>query len=81
MPDDDMPTQRALNDPIPNGKLAGFKIDEVKYNKMLDEYYDLHHWDRKTSYPTRKALANLGLESVADDLEAIGKLGDSDRNR
>jgi len=72
---DDMPTQRALNDPIPRGKLAGFKIDEAKWNKMLDEYYDLHDWDRKTSYPTRKALVDLGLESVANDLQAIGKLG------
>ncbi len=72
---DDMPTQRALNDPVPRGNLAGYKIDEDKYNKMLDEYYDLHHWDRETSYPTRKALVDLGLESVANDLEAIGKLG------
>jgi len=73
---DDMPTQRALNDPVPEGSsLAGFKIDEAKWNKMLDEYYDLHDWDRETSYPTRKALVDLGLESVANDLESIGKLG------
>ena len=72
---DDMPTQRALNEPVPKGNLAGFKIDEAKWNKMLDDYYDLHGWDRETSYPTRKSLAGFGLESVADDLEAIGKLG------
>lgn len=71
---DDMPTPRDMNEPIPSGTLAGWKIDEEKYNKMLDEYYDLHGWDRETSYPTRKALSDLGLKEVADDLEKIGKL-------
>ena len=50
-------------------------IDRGKYEKMLDEYYDLHGWDKKTSFPTRKALEELGLSYVADDLEKIGKLG------
>lgn len=72
---DDMPTPRDLNEPIPSGGFAGWKMDEGEYNKMLDVYYDLHGWDRKTSYPKRKTLAYLGLESVADDLEKIGKLG------
>jgi len=71
---DDMPTPRDMNEPIPSGTLAGWKIDEEQYNKMLDEYYDLHGWDRETSYPTRKALSDLGLKEVADDLEKIGKL-------
>jgi aldehyde:ferredoxin oxidoreductase len=72
---DDMPTPRDLNEPIPTGDLAGWKIDEEKWNQMLDEYYDLHGWDRDTSFPTRRTLADLGLEEVADDLEKIGKLG------
>jgi aldehyde:ferredoxin oxidoreductase len=41
---------------------------------MLDEYYDLHGWDRETSYPQRKTLIDLGLSNVADDLAKIGKL-------
>jgi aldehyde:ferredoxin oxidoreductase len=72
---DDMPTPRDLNEPIPTGDLAGFKIEEDKWDKMLDDYYDLHGWDRKTSYPKRKTLVDLGLDYVADDLEQIGKLG------
>ena len=71
---DDMPTQRDLKEPIPTGDLAGWKLDEDKWNDMLDDYYDLHGWDRETSFPTRKALADLGLEDVANDLERIGKL-------
>jgi len=71
---DDMPTARDLKEPIPTGSLAGWKIDEEKYNKMLDEYYELHGWNKKTSYPTRGTLEGLGLEYVANELERIGKL-------
>ena len=71
---DDLPTPRDLAEPIPSGNLAGWKMDVDKFNQMLDEYYDLHGWDRETSFPTRKTLGYLGLETVADDLEKIGKL-------
>jgi aldehyde:ferredoxin oxidoreductase len=72
---DDMPTQRDLSEPIPEGNLAGWKMDEALYNKMLDDYYDLHGWDRENGYPKRKTLEELGISYVADDLEQIGKLG------
>jgi aldehyde:ferredoxin oxidoreductase len=71
---DDMPTPRDLNEPIPTGSLAGWKLDEKKWNQMLDEYYDLHGWDKKTSFPKRKTLEDFGLGDVASDLEKIGKL-------
>jgi aldehyde:ferredoxin oxidoreductase len=72
---DDLPTPRDLAEPIPTGPAAGWKMDLDKYNGMLDEYYDLHGWDRETSYPTRETLVALDLDYVADDLEKIGKLG------
>ncbi|MBW1775887.1 MAG: hypothetical protein JRJ82_23935 [Deltaproteobacteria bacterium] len=71
---DDMPTPRDMTEPIPSGKLAGWKMDEKKYNEMLDEYYDMHGWDRETSFPKRQTLVALDLEYVADDLEKTGKL-------
>jgi aldehyde:ferredoxin oxidoreductase len=72
---DDMPTPRDWNEPIPTGNLSGWKIDHDKFNKMLDRYYELHDWDKETSYPTRKALESVELGYVADDLERLGKLG------
>jgi aldehyde:ferredoxin oxidoreductase len=63
-----------MREPIPSGRLKGWKMDEEKYNEMLDEYYYLHGWDRETSFPKRQTLIDLGLEYVADDLEKIGKL-------
>ena len=71
---DDLPTERDLKEPIKTGNLAGWIMDEEKYDRMLDEYYDLHGWDRETSYPTRQALMDLDLGYVADDLEKIEKL-------
>jgi aldehyde:ferredoxin oxidoreductase len=71
---DDMPTPRDLNEPIPTENLAGWKIDEEKYNRMLDEHYELHGWDKRTSFPIKKTLVALGLEYFANDLEKIGKL-------
>ena len=74
---DDLPTPRDLAEAIPTGPMAGWKIDAAKYNRMLDEYYDLHGWDKSTSFPTREALVRLGLGYAAEDLEKIGKLGTS----
>jgi aldehyde:ferredoxin oxidoreductase len=72
---DDLPTPRDLNEPVPAGPLKGWKMDERRFNLMLDEYYDRHGWERETGFPTRKALAALGLEDVANDMEKVGKLG------
>ena len=72
---DDMPAQREMNEAIPYGKLAGWKFDKEKLNKMLDEYYEIHDWNKKTSFPTRRILKKLGLEDVVEDLRKIGKLG------
>jgi aldehyde:ferredoxin oxidoreductase len=71
---DDLPTPRDINEPIPSGSLSGWKMDMKKFNHMLDEYNDLHGWDRDTGFPKRKTLVDLGLSEVADDLEKIGKL-------
>jgi len=71
---DDLPTPRDMTEPFPTGPFQGWKTDEAAFHRMLDEYYDLHGWDRETSFPTRKALMDLGLDDVARDLEEIGKL-------
>ncbi|MFC1798288.1 aldehyde ferredoxin oxidoreductase family protein [Thermodesulfobacteriota bacterium] len=71
---DDLPTPRDMNEPIPSGSLAGWKMDMNKFNRMLDEYYDLHGWDKATGFPKRKTLMDLGLSDVADDMKKIGKL-------
>ncbi len=73
--EDDFPPQREMEEPISTGSRKGFKIDNTKYNKMLDDYYEIHNWEKKSSYPTRDAFNKYGLGYIADDMEKIGKLG------
>ena len=71
---DDLPAPRELNEPISSGNLKGWKIDKIKYNKMLDKYYEIHGWNKETSYPQYETLKKYGLEYVAEDLKKIGKI-------
>jgi aldehyde:ferredoxin oxidoreductase len=55
--------------------VAGRVIDRDKFEEWKTKYYALEGWDTSSGYPTRDALAGVGLDSVADKLEAAGKLG------
>jgi aldehyde:ferredoxin oxidoreductase len=72
---DDYPPRRCLEEPIPSGSAKGFKIEKEKWDALLDEYYEMNHWDKKTSFPTRRCLEELDLKQIADDLERVGRLG------
>ena len=50
------------------------KLDPVKFEKMLDEYYEAMEWSVKTGIPTPKTLHSLKLSDVAADLKRLGKL-------
>jgi aldehyde:ferredoxin oxidoreductase len=41
---------------------------------MLDNYYEVRGWDKKTGIPTAAKLKELGLDFVAEQLRALGKL-------
>ena len=63
----DYPPERWF-DPLPEGPLAGTKLDKEKYDQLLSEYYKQRGWD-ENGVPTKSALANLGLDDVASELE------------
>lgn len=67
---DDILVGRLTDEPPHGGLLDGIAHDQVKWDKMLDEYYDLVGWDKKTGLPTRAKLEALGLKDVADELES-----------
>jgi aldehyde:ferredoxin oxidoreductase len=71
---DDYPCDRYFNEPVKSGPFKGERIDHDKWNQMLDTIYELHGWDKKTSWQTREGLQNIGLADVADMLEKEGKL-------
>jgi len=48
---------------------------------MLDEYYEMRKWDKKTGWPTREKLEELDLKNVADALEKMGRLPKPQRKK
>jgi len=65
---DDMPPRKLVEIPVGAGRFRGEHLDMGRWNEMLDEYYDLHKWDRATGRPTRARLVELGLDNVAERL-------------
>jgi aldehyde:ferredoxin oxidoreductase len=72
---DDYPPQRLMEEPVKKGPYKGEVLDRRRWSRLLDEYYELHGWDKKTSWQTRQGLHNLGLDEIAARLDRAGKLG------
>ncbi len=66
---DDSSPERFMNEPVKSGPLKGEFLQRAEWDRMLDEYYDLHGWDRCTSWPTQEKLMELDLQ------EWVGRLG------
>jgi aldehyde:ferredoxin oxidoreductase len=47
-------------EPVPEGPAKGHHMDPAGFNKMLDEYYQLHGWDDKGK-PTEEGLKRLEI--------------------
>ena len=72
---DDILPWRLMNEPSPDRLDHEAVNSQEELDKMLDEYYSLHGWDLKNSWPTREVLETLQLQDVADELEKMEKLG------
>ncbi len=55
----------------------GKTVNAEEYNQLVDNYYTLRGWDLKTGWPTRATYEKYGLKEIADELEVLGKLPDS----
>lgn len=58
---DDMPPVRFMTEPIQTGPARGELIDREAFQTMLNEYYELHNWDKDRGWPTKEALATADL--------------------
>lgn len=58
---DDYPPERLMKEPVKTGPLKGERLDREKWGKMLDEYYELHKWDKKTGKIPKERLEELGI--------------------
>ena len=68
---DDYPPERFMEEPIKSGPLKGEILIRNDWDKMLDEYYHLHGWDQKTSWPTKEKLKELDLQECIKRLDKM----------
>ncbi len=73
---DDYPPRRFMEEPVRSGPYKGYRCEKENWDRMLDEFYELQGWDRKTGLQTRRSLMTLGMEEVAYKLESAGRLID-----
>jgi aldehyde:ferredoxin oxidoreductase len=71
---DDSVSERFYREQVPDGPQAGAILDRKVIESVLDEYYEVRGWDKKSGRPTRQKLTELGLADIADDLQKHGKL-------
>jgi len=71
---DDYPPKRLMEEPVKSGDSIGFVMDQLRFDKLLDAYYQLHGWDVETGYPKKETLESLDLNLVGEKLESAGKL-------
>jgi aldehyde:ferredoxin oxidoreductase len=58
---------RMMNEPMRDGPNKGMMTDSKTLDVLLDQYYDLHGWDRQSGAPSRAALERLGLLALCGD--------------
>ena len=66
---DDYPPPRFFNEKVKSGPLKGEILDKKMWDDMLDQYYDLHDWDKITSLQKKDKLEKLDLIEVSKELE------------
>lgn len=71
---DDHPCYRYYNEPVRSGPYKGERIIHDVWERMLDRYYELHGWDKETSWQTNACLERLDLRDVAERLRKAGRL-------
>lgn len=65
---DDTLAWRTMHEPLQNGPMQGRHVTKKELDKMLNDYYKLRGWNKKTGIPTAKTLSNLGLGNISKDL-------------
>jgi len=68
---DDALPDRFYTEPMPEGPAKGAILSRDKIEQLLDEYYEIRGWDKKSGTPTIEKMYELGLHNVAHDLEEV----------
>jgi aldehyde:ferredoxin oxidoreductase len=66
---DDFLQGKWARESVKGGPFDGSSIDKEKFEKMLEDYYEVRGWDRQSGIPTKERLERLGMGKVAQDME------------
>jgi aldehyde:ferredoxin oxidoreductase len=72
----DYAPRRMMEEPIKSGPKKGEILAREDWDRLLDEYYELNAWDRRTSWPTKEVLRELELDEISQRLARVGRLPD-----
>jgi aldehyde:ferredoxin oxidoreductase len=73
---DDWP-DRFYEQPVREGIAKGTPaLSRAEMHGLLDKYYDLAGWDKKSGVPTKHKLTELGLDYIAEDLSKMELIAD-----
>ncbi|MFA7672180.1 MAG: aldehyde ferredoxin oxidoreductase C-terminal domain-containing protein, partial [Sphaerochaetaceae bacterium] len=68
--DDTLP-KRLLNEPVPDGINKGMRTDQAQLDIMLDEYYEIRSWDKKSGWPYKESFDVLDLPEIKERMLEI----------
>ena len=71
---DDYPPKRFMEEAVKSGPYKGYRCEKENWDKMLDEFYELHGWDKESGLQTRTGLEALGMHEIAQKIEVAGRL-------
>lgn len=71
---DDAWPSRFYEEALPEGPAKGAILSRDEIERLLDEYYELRGWDKRSGLPTVKKLHELKLGDLAIELRELGKL-------
>lgn len=61
---DDTLTERIFTEASTRGPSKGQVMDRASFENMLDEYYEIVGWDKRTGIPKKEKLKELGIEEL-----------------
>jgi aldehyde:ferredoxin oxidoreductase len=78
--DDTLPV-RFLEEPLPSGPAKGETFPKKQLDSMIDSYYELRGWDKRTGLHKKKKLKKLGMEDVLEDLKKRDLVSDAKKDK
>ena len=71
----DHPPLKWFISPLKKGSFAGEKLDKLRYEQMLQAYYQKRGWDHR-GIPRKLTLKKLGLNNLINSIDPFANLSE-----